>query len=273
MTWLVFGVCAAIDFGLQIVFGVIAIVLRTERFYDLIGSLTFITLASVSLAWRGSDDDGGVSPRRIVQTSCVLLWAVRLGLFLVTRAALGEDRRFRKAKENPVLFMVYWLIQGVWVFLTLLPTLLLNTTAHNAGMSPLDYVGWGAFLFGFAFESIADNQKRFFSAVPENKGRFISVGLWSISRHPNVSANFFRVCFADTSPPSSLFSPISLMASTAVLWRDCTLVRALFACGHHVCEHAVDVLQHDLPSVRRISAHQGERHSTSGGLRRQEMGR
>eukprot|EP00042_Codosiga_hollandica_P030492 m.177496 g.177496 ORF g.177496 m.177496 type:complete len:149 (-) comp53371_c0_seq40:1048-1494(-) len=116
MTWLVFGVCAAIDFGLQIVFGVIAIVLRTERFYDLIGSLTFITLASVSLAWRGSDDDGGVSPRRIVQTSCVLLWAVRLGLFLVTRAALGEDRRFRKAKENPVLFMVYWLIQGCPAF-------------------------------------------------------------------------------------------------------------------------------------------------------------
>jgi steroid 5-alpha reductase family enzyme len=32
---------------------------------------------------------------------------------------------------------------------------------------------------------IADRQKSAFNAKPENKGRFISTGLWSWSRHPN----------------------------------------------------------------------------------------
>ena len=45
--------------------------------------------------------------------------------------------------------------------------------------------GCTLWILGFAFEAIADKQKKSFSELPENKDKFISQGLWSISRHPN----------------------------------------------------------------------------------------
>ena len=43
----------------------------------------------------------------------------------------------------------------------------------------------GLWAFGFAIEVVADAQKNRFNANPEIKGKFISTGLWSRSRHPN----------------------------------------------------------------------------------------
>ena len=40
-------------------------------------------------------------------------------------------------------------------------------------------------LTGFTIEVMADRQKSRFRADPANRGRFISTGLWSRSRHPN----------------------------------------------------------------------------------------
>ena len=46
-------------------------------------------------------------------------------------------------------------------------------------------IGLLVWIFGFAFEVIADTQKSRFNANLENKGKFIQTGLWSRSRHPN----------------------------------------------------------------------------------------
>jgi steroid 5-alpha reductase family enzyme len=40
-------------------------------------------------------------------------------------------------------------------------------------------------VIGFAFEVIADEQKRRFRADPANHGTFITTGLWAWSQHPN----------------------------------------------------------------------------------------
>ena len=46
-------------------------------------------------------------------------------------------------------------------------------------------MGWVLFVFGLLFETLADYQKTAFRNHPANKGRYITSGLWSISRHPN----------------------------------------------------------------------------------------
>ena len=48
-----------------------------------------------------------------------------------------------------------------------------------------DFLSLGIWAAGFVIEVTADLQKRSFKADPANKGRFISNGLWSLSRHPN----------------------------------------------------------------------------------------
>ncbi len=40
-------------------------------------------------------------------------------------------------------------------------------------------------MVGLGLEATADAQKDAWRARPENKGKFIDEGLWSVSRHPN----------------------------------------------------------------------------------------
>ena len=47
------------------------------------------------------------------------------------------------------------------------------------------FIGIFIFIFGLLLEIIADYQKTQFRNQPENKGHFISSGLWAHSRHPN----------------------------------------------------------------------------------------
>eukprot|EP00128_Syssomonas_multiformis_P006237 Colp12_sorted_trinity150504_noHs@750 len=116
----------------------------------------------------------------------VLLWAFRLGSFLFTRILKdGRDTRFEKIKPNPVRFLVAWTIQGLWVFLTALPVYIVDTSANNPELSAIDYAGWAIWVVGWLFEVVADRQKSAFRADPKNKNKFITTGLWSISRHPN----------------------------------------------------------------------------------------
>lgn len=97
----------------------------------------------------------------------------------------GHDRRFNNVRDSPGTFFVYWTIQAVWVFATLLPTLMLNSEKRDVPLGTRDYIGWSIWGLGFATEAIADQQKWFFKRDPENTGKFIQSGLWAYSRHPN----------------------------------------------------------------------------------------
>jgi len=166
--------------GVQWVGCALAVLFKTEKFYDLTGSATFILLSHISY------ESSIMSRRQTVQSWMVLAWACRLGSFLFLRIMKdGEDKRFKKAKEDPSVMFKFWTIQGIWVFVTLLPTLILNSERRNPPLGARDYIGWGIWTVGFIFEVVADTQKTFFRNDPLNKGKFISTGLWSISRHPN----------------------------------------------------------------------------------------
>lgn len=97
----------------------------------------------------------------------------------------GGDSRFDEVKTKPGMFLAYWTIQGIWVWVTALPVFLVNGTARQSPLFWGDYASLALWVIGFVCESTADYQKYVFKSDPNNKGRFISTGLWSLSRHPN----------------------------------------------------------------------------------------
>ncbi len=75
----VFAICAALAFGINWVAFVPAYLARTERFYDLTGTLSYLTVVVVALL------AGSGSSSTVLLAVLVAIWAVRLGTFLVLR--------------------------------------------------------------------------------------------------------------------------------------------------------------------------------------------
>eukprot|EP01098_Paradermamoeba_levis_P005090 TRINITY_DN2165_c1_g1_i1.p1 TRINITY_DN2165_c1_g1~~TRINITY_DN2165_c1_g1_i1.p1 ORF type:complete len:278 (-),score=63.61 TRINITY_DN2165_c1_g1_i1:110-892(-) len=169
-----------IDISIQLAGFAIAVALGTEKFYDLVGSSTFVLLSLFTFLTSER------APRQLFATGLVLTWSLRLGPFLFYRVLQqGKDKRFDKAKAKPLLFLIYWLIQGVWIFLTALPIYLLNVTGENTPFGITDYIGGFLWVAGFSIETIADFQKLLFRSKAENQDKWINTGLWRYSRHPN----------------------------------------------------------------------------------------
>lgn len=55
------------------------------------------------------------------------------------------------------------------MWLTLLPTLILNSKQEDTDISLRDYVGWILWLFGMVIEAVADYQKYTFRSNPANR--------------------------------------------------------------------------------------------------------
>jgi steroid 5-alpha reductase family enzyme len=154
---------------------------KTERFYDLTGSVTYIavTLAAISAATAPSGAQWLIA-------IMIFLWAGRLGSFLFRRIhAAGGDQRFDHIKVSSSRFFVAWTLQGAWVVMTSCAALTAILSVEQTVVGAIYVIGAVMWLAGFAIEVIADQQKSRFRADPANAGRFINVGLWARSRHPN----------------------------------------------------------------------------------------
>lgn len=177
----IYAMCVALAFLIQWTAFVPAWRKRTETFYDLTGGLTYITVTLLAVSLTP-----GVDTRSLLVSGMVIVWAVRLASFLFLRIrAAGEDRRFREIKQLFGRFLVAWTLQGLWVAFSLAAALAVITSTRRVALDVFAGVGTLVWLAGFAVEVIADREKSAFNAKAENKGRFISTGLWSWSRHPN----------------------------------------------------------------------------------------
>ncbi len=176
-----FAVCGAIGFILHWAIFIPSYAFQTEHYFDLTGSLSYITTVIVAAALSPSLDI-----RDLIICAMILVWAVRLGSFLFWRIKKdGQDKRFIVMKTKFTWFLLTWTLGGLWVLVTLAAGLAALTSNTTVELGILGYVGITLWLFGFAVEVIADNQKRQFKKDPNNRDRFITSGLWSWSQHPN----------------------------------------------------------------------------------------
>lgn len=211
--WPLFFLCAGLSFAINWAVFIPSAIAQSERYYDLTGALTYVTVTATALLASGAFD-----LRALIIAGCIFIWCARLGLFLFTRIGVaGEDRRFRQIKPNPVRFLTAWTIQGLWVILTAAAGLAVLASPVRAGPDLFLWIGLGVWLIGFAIEVIADGQKSSFRKDPAHKDRFITTGLWSWSQHPNYFGEIV------------LWIGVAIMALPALKgWAYMTLISPVF---------------------------------------------
>jgi steroid 5-alpha reductase family enzyme len=177
----VFALCGALAFLVNWLAFIPAALKQTEHFYDLVGGITYISVTAVAVV-LSSDLD----LRSTLVAAMVMVWALRLSLFLFRRIAkAGKDERFDQIKTKPLRFLMAWTIQGLWVLLTAAAALAVITGGAREPFGMIGIVGIAIWVAGMLIEIVADRQKSNFKANPDNAGKFNNVGLWAWSRHPN----------------------------------------------------------------------------------------
>ena len=194
-----------------------AYVFQTEKFYDLTGSLTYLSVTWYALI-LASGDFANANVANTVIVLLISLWALRLGSFLFMRIHKdGEDKRFRTIKPSATQFFMTWTLQGLWVSLCSMCALTAISSDSGVVVNALFYFGLGLFVLGFSTEIVADNQKSKFRSFPENRDKFITTGLWAKSRHPNYFGEIV------------LWAGIAVMSFSSLEgWQYLTLISPIF---------------------------------------------
>ncbi|KAF1923176.1 DUF1295-domain-containing protein [Didymella exigua CBS 183.55] len=211
----------ALAYGIQTAVAVPSIAAQTEKYYDLSGSLTYLSCVGASLvlpylrAQQAGHAVGGIAEylsskglgqgtwwwRQALLSAAVGIWATRLGTYLFSRISSddGKDSRFDNIRTSPSKFYVAFFAQATWVSLCTLPVILVNSlprTAFATGLGSAisakpyltDIIGLALFVGGLTFEITADRQKSKWVAdkkAKKHSEQFLTHGLWSKSRHPN----------------------------------------------------------------------------------------
>ena len=154
---------------------------------DVLWGLAFILASLVS--YLISDKKSTVG---LIMTSLVLVWGIRLTFYLARRnLGAKEDYRYddyRKQYKGSnfdlYFFFKMYMLQFILCIIIAFPVIYINIKG-NAEFTTLTTVGILLWMVGFAFESIGDKQLKEFKANPKNKGKLMTKGLWSLTRHPN----------------------------------------------------------------------------------------
>ncbi|MEM7017759.1 MAG: DUF1295 domain-containing protein [Pseudomonadota bacterium] len=213
-----FFLCIAFAFVVQWIVFLPSFIFQTEKYFDLTGSLTYLSVTALALFLGASSIAEGLDARSLLIAVLVFIWAIRLGSFLFQRVhRTGSDGRFDVIKTSFAQFCMTWTLQGLWVSLTLACALAAMTTDAP---KPLGVVAWAGaliWLLGFAVEVVADSQKSRFNSEPANAGKFINIGLWRWSRHPNYFGEIM------------LWAGISIIALPVLSgWQWATLISPFF---------------------------------------------
>src|SRR5512135_1493551 len=106
----VIAMCVGLAYLIQWLVFIPSFLKQTEKFFDITGGLTYISITTLALILSS-----GVDARSILLWAMVVVWAVRLGTFLFRRIhTAGKDDRFDEIKPAFIRFLNVWTIQALW---------------------------------------------------------------------------------------------------------------------------------------------------------------
>jgi steroid 5-alpha reductase family enzyme len=182
----VFILSAIVIFIYMSLFFLLAQALSDNSIVDIGWGIGFIVLSAMLL--YHSDN---ISGRQWLLFVLIVLWGARLSLHIFIRN-LGKPEDFRYANwrkewgRYAVIrsFLQVFMLQGFFMFIIALPLMIVKISTPSS-LQLFDYIGLTVWLIGFYFEAVGDYQMVQFKKNPDNKGKFITTGLWKYTRHPN----------------------------------------------------------------------------------------
>ena len=169
------------SFVIQGIFFAFASSFKTDKVTDLSYSLGFASLTIWLLIAKRA-----FSPSQILVAAFVVVWAARLGAYLLIRILkIGKDARFDDKRGDFLKFLGFWVIQAFAVWFILLPLTVMLSLPSVVPVTAATIFGTLLWALGFGIEAVSDAQKYAFRNKPENAKLWIESGLWKYSRHPN----------------------------------------------------------------------------------------
>lgn len=146
----------------------------------------------IVVAWTCYLKTGVHSNQSIIVLALVTIWGIRLIWHLARRNwNKPEDYRYvnmRKRWGNHYVylkaFLNVFLLQGILLCIIALPVVQ-SFFNRETTFKWWQYLGIIICIIGFIFEFLGDYQLEKFKKNPENKGKLLTTGLWSLTRHPN----------------------------------------------------------------------------------------
>lgn len=166
-----------------------------------------------------------MSTRNMIISLLLMIWALRLGGFLLLTRVLKKeiDKRYVKLSsgwkmKQSLGFLINYQFQGFLLMFIVVP---FYYCAHSPSyhFTLTDYLAFIFVVCGIVFEAIADQQLNRFKK--KHSGGVCNVGLWKYSRHPNyffewlVWLGFELFALATPMGWVGLISPIALFV---IMW-------------------------------------------------------
>ena len=182
---------------------------KTDIFFDLIGSISFISTGVLSLIFI-PDVDGN----QILIFFLLIFWALRLGPYLfLRRLNSGADERLDEYFKSPLSLYFLWIMNSLWVFMTSISMIVIFSSKDNYEFGLVQWLGLLIWILGFIIEVVSDSQKNKFNK--KNKGKFINIGLWKYIRHPNYLGEiiiWLGIFVISISYINSIFTSLSILS-------------------------------------------------------------
>ncbi len=182
----VFATAAVIVLAYMTLVFMVALAKKNNGVVDIAWGPGFILVTVAIFALYGSGQ-----ARQWLALALVLTWGGRLALHIFRRNR-GREEDFRYAawrRQWGRYFVIrsfgqIFMLQGLLLLLVVTPVLLIVGQAQPQ-LNLLDGLGLLAWLTGFLFETVGDRQLAAFIRDPANRGKLMTGGLWSYTRHPN----------------------------------------------------------------------------------------
>ncbi|MGW4652329.1 DUF1295 domain-containing protein [Kitasatospora sp. NPDC004289] len=185
------SLAATLGAALAVMLAAFAVGVRTGRHrgVDAAWGLGFTAVALTGFVLSDGQGDTG---RRLLATALTVVWGLRLSTHIWWHArGKGEDPRYAAmlsrapagpARTRLALRKVY-LLQAAILWFVSLPVQIAQRLPDPPGLLAL--LALALWTLGLTFETVGDHQLARFRADPANRGRVLTTGLWSWTRHPN----------------------------------------------------------------------------------------